>query len=712
MSKIFLIGVVCTLVLLLSTPVTFADTLEPTILAIGDTWDLGNGITINVRSIDAIATPKQVWLILSDNGVKLEDKVLSEGENYNYNTLFVTTVADIWQGATTDYIKLTDTSSSRFLPKGSISVSSSPSGASIYLDGTYKGTTPTVLYNIPVGWHTIKLTKSEHEDKTKTINVLSGKSVQISETFNQYDYAIADEEEYPLTSDEIRLGSVYIETMDFIVMSGFGLFIIIILISSLKRKESSRKKNETLSKWKLYLLGIMHCVVLIIGFLGLDLLVGLSSSYSNHQKLIGILYIAIGVATTIILYNIFKYGRFEKKLPYLNIILLMGIVGVFFWFNSSEVSRFTIINMLLSIPSLANIIIITKYGKYPIKGSTSYEQTHVDKISETKDGAPNKNNQKLESFNTKTNQNPIETKQSVVPDTLGESVQIKTAFGYKGAAIIFKLKIENNTSDPISDIKIYPYVPDVFLLKEKDKSISLIEPNSSQTVTFEIRPTGECGDCNISGRVNYYDMVSRKRQDIELEPKSLSIVCPMLHGKEISEDEWHDAVGNLVKTEESTREIDMPAESLFKMVSRIVKDMHMYMQKPEITDNQQLFNGVARFYAEGVKGLKYAAQVEVVGGAKKSKLILKVWAEKEDALTGFYHGVLDEIEKRVNVKEYIQDSIVQQYNIHYGDKIGTQVKDSVVQRSNIGAGVKRKCPDCGKETGDNEKFCNECGTKL
>ncbi|MDD5473087.1 MAG: zinc-ribbon domain-containing protein [Candidatus Methanoperedens sp.] len=304
-------------------------------------------------------------------------------------------------------------------------------------------------------------------------------------------------------------------------------------------------------------------------------------------------------------------------------------------------------------------------------------------------------------------------KSKPAPITVPEapSVYVKTAFGYKGAAIIYKLKIENNTSDPISDIKVYPYIPDVFLLKEKEKSIALIEPKASQTVTFEIRPTGECGDCNVSGRVNYYDMASRKRQDIELEPKSLSIVCPMLHGKEISETDWHDTVSNLVKTEESTREIDMPAESLFTMVSRIIKDMHMHMQKPEVTQNHKLFNGVARFYGEGVKGLKYAAQVEVVGGAKKSKLILKVWAEKEDALTGFYHGMLDEIEKRVNVKEYIDDSIVQ-YNVHIGDKIGTLVKDSVVQRSTIGASAARKCPNCGREVEANEKFCLECGAKL
>lgn len=67
-------------------------------------------------------------------------------------------------------------------------------------------------------------------------------------------------------------------------------------------------------------------------------------------------------------------------------------------------------------------------------------------------------------------------------------------------------------------------------------------------------------------------------------------------------------------------------------------------------------------------------------------------------------------DKRVNVKESISEPIVQQY-IHIGDKIGTQIKDSVVQRSSIGSGAK-KCPNCGREAEANEKFCLECGAKL
>ena len=46
---------------------------------------------------------------------------------------------------------------------------------------------------------------------------------------------------------------------------------------------------------------------------------------------------------------------------------------------------------------------------------------------------------------------------------------------------------------------------------------------------------------------------------------------------------------------------------------------------------------VAKFYGEGVKELKYATQIEVIGGTKKSQLILKSWAD---------YKILDEIEKR------------------------------------------------------------------
>jgi len=284
---------------------------------------------------------------------------------------------------------------------------------------------------------------------------------------------------------------------------------------------------------------------------------------------------------------------------------------------------------------------------------------------------------------------------------------ITSAFGYKGANILHKIKVENPTIEPMSDLKIHLFVPEVFLLKENEKLIALLKPSESKTVTFEIRPTGECGDCEVSGRVTYYDYASKKTKEEDVAPKTLSIVCPLLKLKKIDEDAWRAVVSELTKAEETTKEREMPAKTVFEVTSDILKDMNMYMLPASITETPQLYRATARFYAEGVKELKYAAQIEVVGGARRSKLILKAWAEKEEALTGFYHGILDELEKRIQVKGYIEDNIVQHFY-----HIGTVVKDSVVQRSVISAGGKKKCPRCGMAVSEDEKFCPECREEL
>jgi hypothetical protein len=288
-------------------------------------------------------------------------------------------------------------------------------------------------------------------------------------------------------------------------------------------------------------------------------------------------------------------------------------------------------------------------------------------------------------------------------------IQITSAFGYKGASIIHKVSVANPTEETVGDINLHLFVPEVFLLKDTEKHIGLLKPGESKTVTFGIRPTGECGDCEVSGRATYYDYASKKTKEVDIPTKSLSIVCPMLKAQKIDKSVWKDSVTRLIQAEESTTEIEIPAETLFTMISRVIEDMNMFMLEPEVTSTPQLFNGVARFSATGVKALNYAAQIEVVGGAKKSKLILKAWAEKEEALTGFYHGILDELDKRVHVKGYIDDSIVQQFY-----QVGTLVKDSVLQRSTIGAEDKagKKCPRCGRTVSEDERYCPECGERL
>lgn len=91
-------------------------TSEKKSLTVGETWDIGDGWTLTAQNIDAKASPRQVWLVLSKDGTKLDDRVVAQGQVYVYTEksfagetnvpLFVTFVDSIFAGATSDIVQL------------------------------------------------------------------------------------------------------------------------------------------------------------------------------------------------------------------------------------------------------------------------------------------------------------------------------------------------------------------------------------------------------------------------------------------------------------------------------------------------------------------------------------------------------------------------------------------------------------------------------
>ena len=67
---------------------------------------------------------------------------------------------------------------------GQILIYSSPSGANIYLDNAYKGITPLILPNVPVGSHTVTLRMNGYQDLVKPVNVIGGSTVDGSGTLS------------------------------------------------------------------------------------------------------------------------------------------------------------------------------------------------------------------------------------------------------------------------------------------------------------------------------------------------------------------------------------------------------------------------------------------------------------------------------------------------------------------------------------------------
>ena len=61
-------------------------------------------------------------------------------------------------------------------------VTSVPSGASVYVDNVYYGTTPATIPNLQAGSHTVKVSALGYNDAVNTITVTAGQSVELPVT--------------------------------------------------------------------------------------------------------------------------------------------------------------------------------------------------------------------------------------------------------------------------------------------------------------------------------------------------------------------------------------------------------------------------------------------------------------------------------------------------------------------------------------------------
>ena len=63
---------------------------------------------------------------------------------------------------------------------GSVTITSSPSGAEVYLDNEYHGTSPNTINAVPAGNHTVEVRERGYRSWSQNITVIGGSSVSVS----------------------------------------------------------------------------------------------------------------------------------------------------------------------------------------------------------------------------------------------------------------------------------------------------------------------------------------------------------------------------------------------------------------------------------------------------------------------------------------------------------------------------------------------------
>ena len=147
----------------------------------GKTTSITATLITSGGSISINSTPTGATIVLDGtiNGITPANLTgISEGSHFL--VLKKTGYSDYQAAVTVNSGKTTNVSANLSVATGSINIKSTPSGATIVLDGTAKGTTPINLRGIAVGSHTLVLKKSGYNDYSTNVTVVPGQTTTIS----------------------------------------------------------------------------------------------------------------------------------------------------------------------------------------------------------------------------------------------------------------------------------------------------------------------------------------------------------------------------------------------------------------------------------------------------------------------------------------------------------------------------------------------------
>lgn len=133
-------------------------------------------------------------IIVHTTGTPIDhDIVISKNGYYDYHQYIGTVVTDQYITVNAVLTPVVQT--------GYLDVSSSPSGANVYIDGIYKGTAPLVV-SVDAGSHSVRLEKPGYNTWYGTYSVSAGKTVQVAASLSaSVTYGYINVHSYPSAAD-------------------------------------------------------------------------------------------------------------------------------------------------------------------------------------------------------------------------------------------------------------------------------------------------------------------------------------------------------------------------------------------------------------------------------------------------------------------------------------------------------------------------------
>ncbi|HEC41065.1 MAG TPA: hypothetical protein ENI29_22655 [bacterium] len=218
----------------------------------------------------------------------------------------------------------------------------------------------------------------------------------------------------------------------------------------------------------------------------------------------------------------------------------------------------------------------------------------------------------------------------------------------------FKIKLENNSKNVITDIRIIlDKFPEMLRIEGQElMKISHLEPEGGLwTPEFKMYAGDDCVSGKIHASIKFFDS-SSKSLDYEVEPFEISYICPLLEAKNLDEIDYLRRTKKMIKLEKEIQlMVDYNQPKLLEEIKNKMEQMNLAIIKQD-EDINSLYG-----YAEDKinhDGIALEAEIKSLFDGQIS-IILKAICEKDNKCAPLLHKAIEEITK---LELYLEKSII------------------------------------------------------
>lgn len=194
-------------------------------------------------------------------------------------------------------------------------------------------------------------------------------------------------------------------------------------------------------------------------------------------------------------------------------------------------------------------------------------------------------------------------------------------------SMVYEVNLENTTDYPMGKLKLeFDRGAKLGKFGSAKTEKRMLDPGERTRFVVPFKPDYVGGKEEFKFHINFFDFRYKVDEKITLHTEPIKVLVPKFKSLDLDEDAYRILTADLYRWAVETDVLKVPAKKLYADLSEKLDEMGF--SEADSMENEALFRGIRKMVATDKKGRKWAAQIQVIGDEKESKLLIYAFGER------------------------------------------------------------------------------------